>query len=113
VHYDGFWLTLMSLVADAAARVAVPEIAAEVLELLRPWRDQIVLTPATCLGSVAHYIGVLAAVLDQTEEAYDAFAQAAHTHERMNAPLWAARTRREWARARPQVPSGPPPRGQR
>jgi DNA-binding SARP family transcriptional activator len=97
VHYDGFWLTLMSLVADAAARVAVPEIAAEVLELLRPWRDQIVLTPATCLGSVAHYIGVLAAALDQAEEAHDAFAQAARTHERMRAPLWAARTRLEWA----------------
>jgi hypothetical protein len=28
----------------------------------------------------------------------DAFAQAAETHERLNAPIWTARTRLEWGR---------------
>jgi hypothetical protein len=98
VHYDGFWLTVMCFVADAAARAGVTDVGADVLDRLRPWRDQIVLTPATCMGSVAHYIGVLAAALDRTEEADDAFAQAARTHERMNAPIWTARTRLAAAR---------------
>jgi DNA-binding SARP family transcriptional activator len=93
VHYDGFWLTVMCFAADAAARAGVTDVAADVLDRLRPWRDQIVLTPATCMGSVAHYIGELTAALDLTEEADDAFAQAARTHERMNAPIWTARTR--------------------
>jgi DNA-binding SARP family transcriptional activator len=93
VHHDGFWLTAMCFVADAAAHAGVTDVAADVLERLRPWRDQIVLTPATCTGSVAHYVGVLAAALGRTEEADDAFCQAIRTHERMNAPIWTARTR--------------------
>ena len=99
VHYDGFWLTVMCFAADAAARAGVTDVAADLLDHLRPWRDQIVLTPATCMGSVAHYIGVLAAALDRTEEADDAFAQAARTHQRMNAPIWTTRTRLAAARA--------------
>jgi DNA-binding SARP family transcriptional activator len=99
VHYDGFWLTVMSLVADAAARAGVTDVAEEVCDMLRPWRDQIVVTPGTCLGSVAHHVGTLAAALGRTSDADDAFAQAAATHERMNAVIWTARTRLEWARA--------------
>ena len=63
--YNGFWLTVMSLVADAAARAGAPEIVDELHELLSPWRNQLVVTPATCLGSVAHYIGMLATRLDR------------------------------------------------
>jgi hypothetical protein len=99
VHHDGFWLTVMSLMADAAARAAVPDIAEEVQEALRPWRDQIVVTPGTCLGSVAHHVGVLAAALGRTADADEAFAQAAAVHQRMDAPIWTARTRLEWGRA--------------
>jgi DNA-binding SARP family transcriptional activator len=99
VHYDGFWLTVMSLVADAAVRAGAIDVAEEVYDLLLPWRDQIVVTPGTCLGSVAHHIGTLAAALGRTSEADDAFAQAAAIHERMNAAIWTARTLLEWARA--------------
>ena len=99
VHYDGFWLTVMSLVADAAARAGVTDVAEEVHDMLRPRRDQIAVTPATCLGSVAHHVGMLAAALGRTGDADDAFARAAATHERMNAAIWTARTRLEWARA--------------
>lgn len=99
VHYDGFWLTVMSLVADAAARATVTDVAEEVYDLLLPWRDQIVVTPGTCLGSVAHHVGTLAAALGRPNDADDAFAQAAATHEGLNAPIWTARTRLEWARA--------------
>ena len=99
VHNDGFWLTVMSLVADSAARAGVTDVAEEVYDMLRPWRDQIVVTPGTCLGSVAHHVGTLAAALGRTSDADDAFAQAAATHERMNAVIWTARTRLEWARA--------------
>jgi hypothetical protein len=99
VPYDGFWLTVMALVADAAAHVAASDVIDDVYELLLPWRDQIVVTPTTCLGSVAHYIGMLATRRGRLRDANDFFAQAIETHERMNAPIWTARTRLEWARA--------------
>ena len=97
--YNGFWLTVMSLVADAAARAGAPKIVDELHELLSPWRSQLVVTPSTCLGSVAHYIGMLATRLDRPGNADDAFAQATDIHERMNAPIWTARTRLEWGRS--------------
>jgi DNA-binding SARP family transcriptional activator len=99
VPYDGFWLTVMALVADAAAHVAASDVIDDVYELLLPWRDQIVVTPTTRLGSVAHYIGMLATRRGRLRDADDFFAQAIETHERMNAPIWTARTRLEWARA--------------
>jgi DNA-binding SARP family transcriptional activator len=99
VPYDGFWLTVMALVADAAARVSAGDLVADVYDLLLPWRDQIVVSPTTCLGSVAHYVGMLATRLDRPGDADDAFAQASEVHERMNAPIWTARTRLEWARS--------------
>ena len=99
VPYNGFWLTVMALVADAAARAAAPQIVDELHELLSPWRDQLVVTQATCLGSVAHYVGVLATRLDRPANADDAFAQATEVHERTNAPIWTARTRLEWGRS--------------
>ena len=97
--YNGFWLTVMALLADAAARAAAPGIVDELHELLSPWRDQLVVTPATCLGSVAHYIGMLATRLDRPAGADDAFAQAVEIHERTSAPIWTARTRLEWGRS--------------
>ncbi|MGH9232711.1 MAG: BTAD domain-containing putative transcriptional regulator, partial [Acidimicrobiales bacterium] len=99
VPYNGFWLTVMSLVADAAVRAGPPKIVDELHELLSPWHNQLVVTPATCLGSVAHYIGMLATRLDRPGNADDAFAQATDIHERMNAPVWTARTRLEWGRS--------------
>jgi DNA-binding SARP family transcriptional activator len=99
VPYNGFWLTVMALVADTAARAAAPEMVDALHELLSPWRDQLVVTPPTCLGSVAHYIGMLATRLDRPGHADDAFAQATEVHERMNAPIWTARTRLEWGRS--------------
>jgi DNA-binding SARP family transcriptional activator len=97
--YDGRWLTAMALVADAAARVAAGHIVEEVYELLVPWRDQIVVSPTTCLGTVTHYLGMLANRLGRTRDADDAFADASEIHERMNAPIWTARTRLEWGRS--------------
>ncbi len=99
VPYDGYWLTVMALVADTAARVAAGDTVGDVYDLLLPWRDQIVVSPTTCLGTVAHYIGMLATRLGRPRDADDAFAQAAETHERLNAPVWTARTRLEWARS--------------
>src|SRR5262245_25415755 len=99
VPYDGFWLTVMALVADVAARVADGDLLDEIHELLRPWRDQVIVTPTTCLGTVAHYLGMLAAGLGRPTDADDAFAQATEAHERMDAPIWAARSRLEWGRS--------------
>jgi len=99
VPYNGFWLTVMALVADVAARVAEGDLLDEIHELLRPWRDQVVATPTTCFGTVAHYLGMLAAGLGRPSDADDAFGRATEAHERMDAPIWTARSRLEWGRS--------------
>src|SRR5262245_44982663 len=99
VPYDGYWLTVMALLADVATRVAEGDVLDELHELLRPWRDQVVVSPTTCLGTVAHYLGMLAGRLGRPGDADDALAYATEAHERMDAPIWAARSRLEWGRS--------------
>jgi hypothetical protein len=52
----------------------------------------------TFCGSVAHYLGLLAATLGHVDEAESHFSDAVSVQERMRAPAWVARTRLEWAR---------------
>ncbi len=72
--------------------------AATLLELLTPYADQIVCTGLTWAGSVAHYLGLLAATLGHLDEADARLAQAESTHARLSAPTWLARTRLERGR---------------
>jgi DNA-binding SARP family transcriptional activator len=93
VPYDGLWLTAMALIADAAVHIGATDVVEAVHDLLAPWRSQVVVTTTMCLGSVAHYVGMLAAALGRSDEADEAFAVATELHDRMNAPFWSARTR--------------------
>jgi tetratricopeptide (TPR) repeat protein len=50
------------------------------------------------VGSVSHYLGLLAATLERYDEAEARFEAAQSIHEEFAAPTWLARTRLEWAR---------------
>lgn len=65
-------------------------------ELLLPYRAQLGLTGALCMGAVAHWLGVLARTLGGLDHANVHFAAAAAMHERIASPPRLARTHLEW-----------------
>ncbi len=67
---------------------------------LEPYADQLVTGAfaAMVIGSVAMYLGLLCTTAGDWAAADSYFADAAATHERIDAPIWLARTRVDWAR---------------
>jgi hypothetical protein len=88
----------MTLYAKVAARVGDQHAAAQLVDLLEPWRDQVATPGGVVYGSLAHPLGLALATIDRRDEAEDAFAQAAAVHERIGAPILLAETRLAWAR---------------
>jgi DNA-binding SARP family transcriptional activator len=75
------------------------ERAAALHRLLMPYPDHVaVFAVGVGIGSVSHYLGVLATTLGDFDEADVRFAAAEANHSRIGAPTWLARTRLEWAR---------------
>ncbi len=72
--------------------------APSLYERLAPWRGQIAFSGVSVFGSVAHYLGQLAAAAGRYDEAERDFADAASMHQRLGAPIFLARTRLAWAR---------------
>lgn len=68
--------------------------------LLEPYANQLVVVAqgGAVSGSVAHYLGLLAATTADWNDAEAHFAAASATYERIDAPTCLARTRLEWAR---------------
>jgi tetratricopeptide (TPR) repeat protein len=87
----------MTSLAVAAAHLQETASARALYDLLTPHAHQIDMM-VTIAGSVAHYLGLLAASIERLDEADAHFAAAAAVHERMGAAPWLARTRLEWAR---------------
>ncbi len=76
--------------------------AGQLYQALLPFAGQAVVSGAAISfrGSVAHHLGVLAAVLDQPGEAAAHLEHAVAVHERLGALPWALRSRYELARLR-------------
>jgi hypothetical protein len=66
--------------------------------LVAPYSDQVAGTGVWWIGSIAHFLGMLAATIGDFDEAEARFAGADEMHCRIGAPTWLARTRLEWAR---------------
>ncbi len=75
----------------------VPRVAA-LHGLLCDWPEQISTTGGAVLGSVSHYVGLLARTLGRFDEAEERFATALAMHDRLGAPRLSTWTRVEWAR---------------
>ncbi len=99
IPVDGDWLIAITLLADTSVALADADRAAKLYELLRPYREVNVVIglAAVCLGSAARYLGRLAATLDRREEAAEHFERALVANARLNAPIWLAHTRLDYA----------------
>ncbi len=90
--FDIGWISGMARYAEIAARLRATAPAASIYDRLLPYRDQIVNSAITVVGSVERTLGVLAATLERWEDAEQHFAAAAELHERVGAKLFLART---------------------
>ena len=88
----------MTSFAVVAAHLGKRASAGVLYDLLVPHRDQIDTMAGIVAGAVVHYLGLLATIIGDFDEADVHFATAAATHEAISAPAWLARTRLEWAR---------------
>lgn len=95
---DFSWLYRQSLRAELVAATEDPSAAACYAALL-PYADQVVTlaTAIVCRGSVEHFLGLLARVVDPAR-APGHFAAAAHANRRLGLRPWAERSEAEAAR---------------
>jgi len=96
--YDRVWLLGQSCLGEAVAVVGTPEQALRQYRVLSPYEDRM-----TFMGTAAHHaivltLAMLAAHFDDDDRAARHFVAAERYHERINAPIWLARTRLEWGR---------------
>jgi tetratricopeptide (TPR) repeat protein len=98
IQRDVLWTLAMTLLADLVARLGVPHHAGPLYEVLAPFGDRcVVAESAVSLGSVARPLGVLATELGRFDAAERHFEAALERNEALGSPLWAARTRHDWA----------------
>ncbi|MDX6682960.1 MAG: hypothetical protein QOG94_2999 [Solirubrobacteraceae bacterium] len=69
--------------------------AQRLLAILAPHRERLVTSGASWFGATTHYLGLLAATLDQPGEATAYFASAERTYTSLNAEPWLARLIRD------------------
>jgi class 3 adenylate cyclase/tetratricopeptide (TPR) repeat protein len=91
------WLITIALLAELAAGVADRSLCAELHGALSPYRGQFVDNATNWFGSVARHLGLLEHVMGRTDDADRSFAEALEAHQRLPAPLLAARTHLAWA----------------
>ena len=93
------WYMAMALMTDGAVHLGDRARAAKLLELFEPEQSRLILCfPETTTGSVARYLGRLAALLDRPEEAVRHFELALRIETSLGARPWAAHTQYEYAR---------------
>jgi tetratricopeptide (TPR) repeat protein len=95
---EASWPRAVAQAAIVCARLGDRQRAEILLELLLPYRGQMICTGVSWVGSVAHYVGILEAVLGRFDDADASLADAEAAHARVPAPAWLARTRLERAR---------------
>nr|MBA2558353.1 hypothetical protein [Propionibacteriales bacterium] len=91
---DPTWLGCVAVLAETCAFLGDAERAARLYRILRPCADRTVTTLAgsTCLGSVAHYLGVLAVTMRRWNDAEAHFEAAVRVNGAMGARPWLVRT---------------------
>ena len=97
ITYDWLWLTAMCNCAEASVWLGDQPTAAVLLDLLAPYHDHFTFA-ITPVGSVARFLGGLAAALGHLDDADAYFAEAAAMDGKAGARSCLARTRVDWAR---------------
>ncbi|MEA2444573.1 MAG: eukaryotic-like serine/threonine-protein kinase [Thermoleophilales bacterium] len=98
---DGNWLTGMAYAARTCGYLGDAERAAVLHGQLLPYRRLNVVTGLgiSCLGSVEHYLGILAGTAGMYEDSEAHFAAARAMHEQLRSPPLVAHTDHQHARA--------------
>jgi tetratricopeptide (TPR) repeat protein len=88
--------------AELSAALGVLPVAEQLYAALLPFQDETVVSGATITfkGAVAHYLGLLAAVLGQTGTATAHLERAVAVHDRLGAVVWSLRSRYQLATVR-------------
>ncbi|MDQ4130862.1 MAG: hypothetical protein M3133_07740, partial [Actinomycetota bacterium] len=96
---DTDWVLSMCMLAWGCAELREREAGAKVLDLLQPYAERFAVggPGAITLGSVARYLGLLAAALGRWREAEPNFRLALEAHRQAGAPLLIAHTLRQYA----------------
>jgi tetratricopeptide (TPR) repeat protein len=94
---DTIWLTGMVMWGEVCALCERRDAAAQILEQILPWREQVAFTGLAVHGGVARIAAELAALLGRDDEAGELFTLAADVHDRLLAPALLARTHVGWA----------------
>lgn len=97
--FDQEWLFGMSLLAEAAVLLDERDLCSAAYDALAPWAGLHAIDQSEgCRGSVARYLGLLAATLGRPEEAAQHLERAIAENERMGFAPWAERTRADLER---------------
>ena len=91
------WSCALVFYADAAAQTRDADAASILYRLIEPWGDQIVWTGVFGQGHARMWLGLLAAVMGNHEQADQHLAFACGFHEANDLQLWAARGHLGWA----------------
>jgi hypothetical protein len=97
VAYDWLWLQAICNCAEASSALRDSATAAPLFNLLEPYHAQFAVFVSS-VGSVAHFVGALAATLGRFDEADAFFQEAAEMETAAGAVTCLARTRVDWAR---------------
>jgi tetratricopeptide (TPR) repeat protein len=93
-------VVMLAMLAIVCHALGDPERAATLYDLLLPTAEHVVRAARVaggCLGSVCHYLGLLAVTLCRWDDAVEHFEAAIATHARMAAPPFLAHSRYQYA----------------
>jgi class 3 adenylate cyclase/tetratricopeptide (TPR) repeat protein len=99
IPFDNVWGTAVPLAAEVCAAVGDADRAAELYELLLPYKDRflVVTTTIACHGAVARYLGLVARTMGRLDTAVQHFHAALAANRRIGAAAIAARTACDYA----------------
>lgn len=99
ISRDDLWLACIVFCAETCAHLGDVARAGVLFELLQPYAAQVASHPnGVCFGAVDAYLGMLAALIGDRENACTHFESAIATHRRLNAWPLLARTQVHFAR---------------
>jgi class 3 adenylate cyclase/tetratricopeptide (TPR) repeat protein len=96
--YDLAWSSGLTILAEVCAGLGDQASAGLLLDRLKPYSGMMADNGLSTFGAIDRALGLLAATRGMLSDADRYFAAAAELLERIEAPIWLARTRLDWAR---------------